>query len=251
MANILKSACVKAHRGLSAVGDLLWPPLCAVCGSSVVDLDDGLCSGCWDEVVISSGGDYCRRCGKDVSLYSIVDGKCGICSAEKLHFDGIARGGVYKDALRTLIQGFKFSDRTELADFLGGMADSAFQGSGFFDDVEMFVPVPLHWQRRLRRGYNQAYLLAQRLKHPSAWISTDLVRIRNTHRQWGLTASKRKINVAGAFGVRRGHDFSGKKVCLVDDITTSWATLNECAETLKLAGANRVYAVVVAAAMQK
>jgi competence protein ComFC len=251
MTNILKSASGISRVAWSGISDLLWPPLCVVCGESVVDASDGLCQACWDEIMACAGGDYCRRCGKDVSKYAVVDGKCGICSGTELAFDGIARAGVYQDALRGLIHGFKFNDRSELADLLGSMADSAFQGSEFFEDVDVFVPVPLHWIRRLRRGYNQANLLTKRLGHPSAGICTDLVRIRNTHRQWGLTASKRQKNVAGAFGVRRRHNFSGKRVCLVDDISTSWATLNECAKTLKLAGAEKVYAVVVSVAMQK
>jgi ComF family protein len=249
--NILKSASNISRAGLSSFCNLLWPPLCQVCGESVVDAADGLCRLCWDEVMESAGGDYCPGCGKDVSKFAVIDGRCGICSGTDLAFDGIARAGVYSDALRKLIQGFKFNDRSELGEFLGSMADSAFQGSTFFDEVDVFTPVPLHWMRHLRRGYNQANLLTRRLDHPSAGISTDLVRIRNTHRQWGLTASKRKKNVAGAFGVRRRHNFSGKRVCLVDDISTSWATLNECAKTLKQAGVEKVFAVVVAVAMQK
>lgn len=249
--NFLKSASNISRVAWSSVSDLFWPRLCGVCRASVVDLDDGLCDACWKEVVACAGGDYCPGCGKDVSKYAIIGGRCGICSGANLSFDGIARAGVYRDALRTLIQGFKFNDRSELGGFLGSMADSAFQGSTFFEEVDVFVPVPLHWMRRLKRGYNQAHLLTKRLEHPTAGISTDLVRIRNTHRQWGLTASKRKKNVAGAFGVRHRHNFSGKRVCLVDDISTSWSTLDECAKTLKLAGAEKVFAVVVAVAMQK
>jgi ComF family protein len=130
------------------------------------------------------------------------------------------------------------------------MADSAFQSSAFFDETEMFVPVPLHWIRRLVRGFNQSRLICKKIKHPSAKINTDLVRIRNTHRQWDLNHAKRKRNVAGAFAVRKGHNFTGKRICLVDDITTSWATLNECAKTLKQAGAEKVYAIVAAVAAQ-
>ena len=70
-----------------------------------------------------------------------------------------------------------------------------------------------------------------------AKINTDLVRVRYTKRQWHLSQYKRKRNVKDAFAVRDGHDFSSRKICLVDDITTSGATLNECARTLKDAGA--------------
>ena len=79
-------------------------------------------------------------------------------------------------------------------------------------------------------------------------ISTDLVRIRNTQQQWDLTHPQRRRNVKGAFAVRKGHPFNEKTVLLVDDISTSGATLNECAKTLKAAGAKKVYTAVLATA---
>jgi ComF family protein len=112
--------------------------------------------------------------------------------------------------------------------------------------------VPLHWTRRLRRGYNQSQLLAKQLHQPRARISTDLVRVRRTRAQPQVaTPAARARNVAGAFVVRYGHGFAGRRVCLVDDIKTSGATLNECAKALKEAGAARVYALVLAVAGQK
>jgi predicted amidophosphoribosyltransferase len=110
----------------------------------------------------------------------------------------------------------------------------------------------LHWTRRLLRGYNQSHLIAKRLKHPQARISTDLVRIRRTRPQpVADTPFARARNVADAFAVREGHPFAGRTVCLIDDIKTSGATLNECARTVKEAGATRAYALVLAVAGQK
>ena len=132
---------------------------------------------------------------------------------------------------------------------LSFLADSAVRGSPFYNDVEFFVPVPLHWSRRFFRGYNQSLVLAKRLKHPAAGTNTDLVRIRRTKFQTA-NAVVRAANVAGAFAVRRGHSFAGRKVCLVDDVKTTGATLNECAKTLKEAGAAKVFALVLAVAGQ-
>ena len=239
-----------ARPALDGINHLLWPAMCDVCGEPVLETDGGLCSQCWGQLLKCTGGDYCFACGRDVSRYGIVNDRCGICANEELYFDAIARAGVYDGSLRRMILAFKFHRRTEFADQLGTMADSAFQSSAFFDETEMFVPVPLHWKRRLVRGFNQSLLVCKKINHPSAKINTDLVRIRNTHRQWNLNHAKRKRNVAGAFAVRKGHNFGGKRICLVDDITTSWATLNECAKTLKQAGAEKVYAIVAAVAAQ-
>lgn len=135
---------------------------------------------------------------------------------------------------------------------MGFLANSALQGGDFSNDIELFVPVPLHWTRRFLRGYNQSHVLVKRLTHQEAIISTDLVRIRRTKSQPAMVSSAaRKRNVAGAFAVRRGHNFNDRNICLVDDIKTTGATLNECAKTLKQAGASKVFALVLAVAGQK
>jgi ComF family protein len=181
----------------------------------------------------------------------MVEGVCPDCQGREFNFDQIARSGVYDQALRTIILSFK-KGRTELDSTLGSLADSVLQGADFYSDIEFFVPVPLHWSRRLVRGYNQSWVLAKRLKHPTAKISTDLVRIRRTRSQPTMASpAARAKNVAGAFAVRRGHDFAGRQICLVDDIKTTGATLNECAKTLKEAGALKVFALVSAVAGQK
>jgi len=103
----------------------------------------------------------------------------------------------------------------------------------------------------LTRGYNQSLILAKKLNHPTAKISTDLVRIRHTKSQPTMPSpAARAANVAGAFAVRYGHNFAGRNVCLVDDVKTTGATLNECAKTLKQAGAKKVFALVLAVAGQ-
>jgi ComF family protein len=197
-----------------------------------------------------TGGDYCGRCGRDASKYALVEGACPNCQGKEFHFDGIARGGIYREALQQMIPAFK-NGRTELVSIAGFLGNSALEGSGFYNDIELFVPVPLHWSRRLVRGYNQSLLLARKLKHPGAKISTDLVRIRRTKLQPAMASpTARAKNVAGAFAVHYRHKFTNRKICLVDDIKTTGATLNECAKTLKEAGASKVFALVLAVAGQ-
>lgn len=149
-----------------------------------------------------------------------------------------------------MILSFK-NGRTELDKTLGFLANSALAGSGFIKEIEFFVPVPLHWTRRIFRGYNQAHIIAKKLKYTAAKINTDLVRIRRTKMQPAMaSAAARARNVAGAFAVRCGHSFAGRNICLVDDIKTTGATLNECARVLKDAGAAKVFALVLAVAGQ-
>jgi ComF family protein len=168
-----------------------------------------------------------------------------------VEFDGIARAGVYTEALQQMILAFK-NGRSELDVILGRWADSAFQGSPFREKIDLFVPVPLHWTRRLSRGYNQSHLIAKRLNHPTARICPDLVRIRRTRMQpAAATEAARARNVKGAFAVRPDHRFTGKTICLIDDVKTTGATLSECAGTLKGAGSANVYALALAVAGQR
>jgi len=235
---------------LQGFHQLLWPAVCVNCGASICESDKNLCKDCWDELLACTGADYCPRCGRDASRYGLLEGVCPVCQGREIHFDRIARSGVYADALSEMVLSFK-KGKTELDLVLGFLADSALQGSSFFDDIELFVPVPLHWSRRLVRGYNQSQVLTKKLKHPSAGINTDLVRVRRTKFQPMMaSAAQRAKNVAGAFAVRYRHNFTGRSVCLVDDIKTTGATLNECAKTLKEAGASKVFALVLAVAGQ-
>jgi len=254
-ASKLHNAVARAKRVTTltwqGLNHLLWPAVCANCGGRIIEANEDLCTRCWSQLLTCTAGDYCPRCGRDASKYGLVAGACAACREQELHFDAIARAGVYTEAMKQMILAFKH-DRTELACVLAPLADAALQGSSFYNDIELLVPVPLHWTRRLLRGYNQSRLIAKRLKHPRARISTDLVRIRRTKPQpIADTLSARKRNVAGAFAVREDHPFTGKTICLIDDIKTTGATLNECARTLKAAGANKVYALVLAVAGQK
>jgi ComF family protein len=240
----------KCHFVLGGLNHLFWPAVCISCGEGICEADNNLCEDCWDELLSCAGADYCRRCGRDASRYAVLEGTCPDCQGKEIRFDRIARSGVYGEALQKMILAFK-KGRTELDNVLGFLANSALQGSGFVNAIDFFVPVPLHWSRRLTRGYNQSLVLTKKLKHPRAQISTDLARIRYTKSQPAMvSAVARAKNVAGAFAVRYGHNFAGRNVCLVDDIKTTGATLNECAKTLKEAGASKVFALVLAVAGQ-
>jgi ComF family protein len=115
--------------------------------------------------------------------------------------------------------------------------------------ADVVVPIPLHWWRRWRRGYNQSLALARgmaaRLYIPCR--PRLLRRIRNTPLQTQQAPSVRPVNVRGAFRAgRRG--LAGKTVLLVDDVMTTGSTVNEAARVLRAAGAVRVIVAVLARA---
>ncbi|MFC1634828.1 ComF family protein [Planctomycetota bacterium] len=249
---------IQIYRFLKRTGDfalqglnqLLWPAVCTHCRQSICETDHDLCQDCWDGLLACTGADYCRRCGRETGRFAIVEGACPDCQGKEIQFDRIARAGMYSRSLQGMILSFK-NGRTEHAGVLAFLANSALQACDFYRDIELFVPVPLHWSRRLTRGYNQSHILAGKLIHPTAKINTDLVRIRRTRSQPAMASpAARARNVAGAFAVRKGHCFTSRKICLVDDIKTSGATLNECASVLKRSGAVKIFALVLAVAGQ-
>lgn len=236
---------------IQSINQLFWPATCINCRENICETDNDLCKNCWNQLLACTMADYCRRCGRDAGIAAQLEGTCPDCQGKTIHFDQIARAGLYAQSLQRMIVAFK-NGKTELDTILGFLANSALQGSGYRDEIELFVPVPLHWSRRLYRGYNQSHILINKIRYPTATISSDLVRIRRTKAQPTMTSpSARARNVAGAFAVRNGHNFTGRKICLVDDIKTTGATLNECAKTLKNAGAAKVFALVLAVAGQK
>jgi ComF family protein len=230
---------------------LIWPPVCQSCRKPTPESTGSLCQACWNDILKCTASPYCPRCGKDASLYAIVGGRCPDCTGTDFHFDGIARAGVYHGALRKMIVDFKAADRTDLDHHFRLLANAALPSAPFINEIDLLVPVPLHWTRRLARGYNHSHLIARTIAHPQVPISTDIVRTRRTRFQPRLTPKERVENLRGAFAVRRRHPFAGKTICLVDDVKTTGATLNECAITLKAAGAQKVYAFVIAVAGQR
>jgi ComF family protein len=117
------------------------------------------------------------------------------------------------------------------------------RGAAVLAGADCVVPVPLHWQRRWRRGFNQALELSHDLGLP---VRRALRRHRNTRTQTDLPADARHRNVRSAFVMRRAVPVEGLRVVLVDDVSTTGATLEACASALMAAGAAEVRTLTAA-----
>jgi len=239
-----------AAKLLAGLRQTAWQNYCRLCNAAISEDEDYFCSNCWQNLQFCIVDSFCFRCGKELSAFARLPDGCGDCRHNNFQFDSIACAGIYKPPLSNLIVKFKLADRTVLLEPLLNLAQDAVIRADFPESIDFIVPVPLHWRRRLQRGFNQSALIAKNLNFDSAKFNTDLVRIRYTQQQTKLTVAARKRNVEGAFAVRKGHNFKGKNICLIDDVKTTGATLNECAKVLKEAGANKVFAFVLAVAGQ-
>jgi len=152
-------------------------------------------------------------------------------------FDAAYSFGLYEDELRQLIHLFKYAGVQTLARPLGKLLIAALPRESRFDAI---VPMPLHWTKAWRRGFNQSELLAREVSR--FWnvpIRKRYVRrVRATAVQAGLTSAERRVNVKNAFSA--SSDVAGKRILLVDDVMTTGATGGACAAALKKAGAAHV-----------
>ncbi len=245
---VLKKTLAIARSVGSAAGEILWPGGCFVCDQQAEIKFLGCCDHCWAKLTQLAGTPACSRCGVHTSLYTLVENRCGWCEDREFAFEGVFAAGPYEEPLRRILLQLKYQDAEQLARVLRELIGHCLGRIAWWPEVEMVIPVPLHWRRRLFRGFNQARILCPDRMMKKPVIGGHLVRIRPTSRQAGLTLSQRKKNVRGAFGLRPGHPFEGKTVCLIDDITTSRATLDECAQVLKAGGVKQVYAIAAASA---
>lgn len=171
-------------------------------------------------------------------------GVCRLCRSGLREFDAVYSFGLYEAELRKLIHLFKYEGVRPLKRPLGAWLAQALPLDLRFDAI---VPMPLHWSRWLRRGFNQADLLARELSARSGFPVERLVqRARSTARQAQLTRAGRRRNVARAFKVARPDRVRGKRLLLIDDVFTTGATLNACATALKRAGAAHVSGLTLA-----
>ncbi len=246
----LPSAFLTASNALVTV---LLAPTCAAC-SGVLDipLAGAVCRNCWAAVLPitppvcdASGAPLARRIESPIPTPESRH-RCRRCSDRERVIDRARAVGEYDGTLREIIHAFKYDRRRSLATGLARLMHA--RGGELLQDADCVVPVPLHRRRERARGFNQAHELARHLGPPAI---DALVRSRPTRPQVELAADRRHANVRGAFTLRRRWfrgpvKLEGLKVVLVDDVSTTGATLEACAAVLKEAGAAEVYALTAA-----
>lgn len=225
-----------------AMGTLL-PYRCALCGL-YSDRDIPLCTGCRGDLFPNHTP--CSRCGLPLPTRqaptAALHRVCGACLASPPLFDGVVAPWVYEDRVAYLIHQWKFRQAAHLTPLLATLWLEQVRQPGA---VDVITPVPLHWVRRWRRGYNQADLLGRHLHHTlvrmgaaSRYEPRLLRRTRATAPQSSAGATDRQRNLVGAFTVQRPCD--NLRIALVDDVMTTAATAAETASALKRAGAREV-----------
>lgn len=200
--------------------DFFFPPHCVQC---------------------KSFGEYlCEKCLSNQRFYTEpLD-----IDVENPALDELYACCTHTDGARQLTKAFKYRAAYKLTDTI---AQLMVEHIPFPDDIELFVPIPLHRSRQRQRGFNQAELLAKQL---SRWFripcQTALIRHKKTSPQAELNREQRLTHLQNAFVVNSKYSVKGKVVAVVDDVATTGTTLHEAAKVLKAHGAEKVYGVVFA-----
>jgi ComF family protein len=239
------AACVRA------VDDLVFPWTCLLCGSEGPGLRGPFCPTCRAGLMAKAdpvANPTCPRCALPVGPFADLHGGCAKCRGRSLGFDAALALGTYEGALRDLCLRLKHERNAWLAPWMSDVLVEARRAelAGLPGDAWV-VPVPLHWWRRLRRGYNQADALAGGLaRRLGLRVRRPLRRVRSTDPLAGKGVTERMKAMRGVFHARRDPGLRGRTVLLVDDILTTGATCGEAARALKRAGARRVVVAVLA-----
>jgi ComF family protein len=241
-------SCAVIGRAARPVADaalaFLVAPLCAVCREPIERPTRGaVCPSCWSSIE-SFVPPCCATCGDALPswrTFSVTDGRCPRCRRRPPPIALAAAIGPYRGALERIVQAFKYDGRTSLGRPLADRLRAS--GARVFAGADAVVPVPLHRSRERQRGFNQARELARHLGLPTL---DALTRSRATRLQADLSAARRQANVRGAFAVRHGIDVRGLTLVVVDDVSTTGATLAACARPLLAAGAAEIRAATAA-----
>lgn len=208
---------------LSDLRALLFPPVCPVCGKAMDEGARTVCTACRAAIPLTRFWEEF-----DNPMTQRLWGLVPVVHASALFFF-VSSGG-----WRKLIHGFKYHGAWRVAREMGRWYGSYLADSGLYSDVDVVVPVPLHFRKRLKRGYNQSEYLAEGIA-AELGVPVDrrsVLRCRNNPSQALSRKSDRWGNVEGVFGVRRPERLAGRHILLVDDVFTTGATVVACAETI-------------------
>ncbi|MBO4492341.1 MAG: ComF family protein [Lentisphaeria bacterium] len=212
---------------------------CPVCGGVPFDGSPNmLCRECLSGIRFLKPP-FCPSCGGEYRGFLEVCPEC--LAGKKKRWDGAVAAFAMTGTIKELLHSCKYQGQPELARVIGDLAYMAVCDR--LPKTDCIVPVPLHWSRALKRGFNQSACIAERLSaHTGVPCEPGLLkRVRFTGQQAKLGRKERLSNLSRAFSVPDSTNVKNRAILLVDDVMTTGATLSAATQALKRAGAGAVY----------
>lgn len=203
--------------------NLFFPDLCQACGKPLVKQENILCLSCLFKLPKTNFEKH-----EDNPISRIFWGRADIHAATSFLF--FSKGG----SVQKLIHQFKYKGNIETGRYLGSLMGSDLKNSSLFNTIDIIIPVPLHKKKLHTRGFNQSEIIAEGLVDVMnvKLVNDVLLRVEHTETQTRKARYTRWENVRGKFGIVNSEKLAGKHVLLVDDVLTTGATLESCAQTL-------------------
>lgn len=219
-------------KELKAVADMILPRVCVVCGERLLLGERHICLHCLADLPLTHFWERAHN--------PMADKFNAVIQADLKEYERYAFAAALfffsSDApYRHILYNIKYEGRVDIGRHFGKLLGALLASSETFRDVDCVMPVPLHWVRRWRRGYNQAEVIAREVAAQlgAPLDCRTLVRRRRTRTQTKLDIKGKAANVAGAFRVRKGTQGSEgqpqlKHILLIDDLFTTGSTLHAC-----------------------
>ncbi len=202
---------------------LFYPHHCAGCGSDLLSVNNMLCLRCISNLPYTRYDTI-----ENNPIENIFTGRVNIIAATSLFY--FAKGHL----VQQLIHDFKYKGNKEIGEYLGGLIARSLMQSNRFSNIDYLVPLPLYADKEFKRGFNQAEIIcngmAESMQVPV--LTKNVIRKRYTSTQTKKHRAQRWENVAGSFAVKDAPKLHGKNILLVDDVITTGATLEACAQTI-------------------
>ena len=198
--------------------DFIFPPQCGICGKI-------------------GEGYICKKCYKEIKKYLYTENNGDIFYLLR-----------YEDVIRTKIIDYKFNDKSYLYNMFCEIFVKNKNACEFLKKYDIIIPVPIHKNRKRKRGYNQSELIAKKLaKYFKIPIYTDvLIKTKNNLMQSSLNKKGRIKNIQNAYKIQNMEKIKQKSILILDDIYTTGFTAKECKKTLQSAGAKQVGIIIIA-----
>lgn len=226
------------HKLCRRLGEAVFPAVCECCGASLVNGEEMLCLQCRYDMPRTG---YHRDSFGELHKRLAAPGLPIERTAAMFHY-------VKDSPYARLIQRAKYNGRPAIVRQLAHKFARELADEHFFDGIDMLLPIPLHWKKRLRRGYNQSEEIAMGISEVTAIAIGDNLTALPHSTQTRKNAAERAANMEGTIRVTHPEELAGRHVLIIDDVITTGATLLAAAKAVHAGAPDAKISVLTLAA---